>query len=76
MMIFAVIATTTTVPLLRVEMLVSDFNARSGLSSGFSGFWEVFAKTTFGKIKSSGFPNPAYYSTSVFVSCTLESTAE
>ena len=44
MMIFAVIATTTTVPLLRVEMLVSDFNARSGLSSGFSGFWEVFAK--------------------------------
>jgi hypothetical protein len=36
MMIFAVFATTMTVPFLRVKMLLRDFSLQSGLSSGFS----------------------------------------
>ncbi len=58
MMIFAVTATTMTVPFLCVKMLLRDFNMQSGLSSGFSAFWVVFAKATFGKIKSTGFSQP------------------
>ena len=40
--IFAVTATTTTVPSLRGKTLLRDFNTQSGFSSGFSGFWVVF----------------------------------
>jgi hypothetical protein len=38
MMIFAVTATTTTVPFLRDKILLRDFNTQSGLSSGFGWF--------------------------------------
>jgi hypothetical protein len=59
MMVFAVTATTTAVPFLRVKMLLRDFNTQSGLSSGFSGFSVVFAKPLSAKEKEVFFPHPA-----------------
>ncbi len=41
MIIFAVTSTTTTVPFLRVMLLLRYFKTRCGLSSGFSCFWVI-----------------------------------